>query len=65
MAEQGGSRDENWRSFNNNNNNNGGSIIPGDKKSVKQMMAKKAGECASKIFKNEKKKINPKDDDSD
>lgn len=61
MAEQGGSR--NWRRFN--NENNGGSLIPADKKSVKQMMAEKAGEYASKVLKNDKKKIKPKDVDSE
>lgn len=42
-----------------------GSILPAKKKPVKQMMAKKIVESTSKVFKNDKKKINPEDDEDD
>ena len=43
----------------------GGSLIPAKKKSVKQMMAEKILETSSKAFKNDKKKIKPRDDEDD
>lgn len=43
----------------------GGSLIPAKKKSVKQMMAEKMLEASSKPFKNDKKKIKPRDDEDD
>ena len=46
-------------------NGKGGSLIPTKKKSVKQMMAEKILETSSKAFKNDKKKIKPRDDEDD
>ena len=43
----------------------GGSLIPAKKKSVKQMMAEKIIESSSKAFKNDKKKIKPRDAEDD
>ena len=41
----------------------GGSLIPAKKKSVKQMIAEKIVESSSKVFKDDKKKIKPRDDE--
>ena len=43
--------------------NKGGSLIPAKTKSVKQMIAEKIVESSSKVFKDDKKKIKPRDDE--
>ena len=60
-TEQNGNGDQTWR----HSNDKVGNINPPKKKTVKQMMGDKFVESTSKIFKNDKKKIKPKDDDSD
>ena len=60
-TDQNNNGDQTWRRF----NRKSGNVNPEKKKTVKQMMGDKFVEGTSKLFKKDKNKINPKDDDID